>query len=165
MFAAGLAALALVVPASINALKPQDPPPATLPAVAAEAPENPFVTAARQQPDIAALSAEARSGRSDPRWTDRAQARLATGYRSEPGMSSLQTLSVVCSDVLCEVLGETADGTTTEAVTSLISHAQSSAIVDAAKGLGLEREFSGVRTSNGQPFKGSIVSYWRRQAS
>lgn len=127
-----------------------------------DVPENTFVTAAQRQPDIAALSAEARSGRFDAAWTADAETRLAAAYRSEPGMSALRMLNVTCSDALCEVLGETAEGVTVEEVAEVITHAESRTIVTAVDGLDLQREFSSVRTNNTDPFKGWIVSYWRR---
>lgn len=125
------------------------------------APENPFVTAQRQ-PDIAALSAEARSGLSDAEWTPQAEARLTAAYRTEPGLSAVRTLTVLCSDTLCEVLGETAGNVTVQEVGEVIRHANSPAIVAAVDGLKLQREFSSVRTDNADPVKGWIVSYWRR---
>ena len=157
-------AAAILIAAAILAQQTAVPPAPALPSGqrTVDAPENPFV-AAQRQPDIAALSMEARSGRSDADWTPQAEARLGAAYRNEPGMSALRTVSAVCSDALCEVLGETSGGVTIQQVGEVIRHAESPHIVAAVDGLKLQREFSSVRTTNDDPAKGWIVSYWRRQ--
>lgn len=156
-----MSAAALLIASAILAQQTATPP-SIQGARTEPLPENAFVTEAQRQPDISALSAEARSGRLDPSWSEDAQARLTAAYHQEPGMASLRSLDVICSDVLCEVLGETAEGAAMEDVLGLIRHAESQTIVDAVEGLGVEREFSGVRTTNGNPLKGWIVAYWRR---
>ena len=159
-----MAAAAVLIASAILAQQTATPPEQQLQPGqrTVDAPENTFVTVARQQPDIVALSAEARSGKSDSTWTPEAVTRLTAAYRSELGMSALRTVHVTCSDVLCEVLGETAEGATIEDVSEVISHAESPAIVASVDGMNLQREFSGVRTNNTYPLKGWIVSYWRR---
>lgn len=107
------------------------------------------------------LGAEAR----DEAWAAQTETGIRERYARIPGVArSVDTLSVTCAATLCEVIGRTRPGASTDDITSVLADVQSGELNASIEQLGLTTRSSSFTTDPNDPARIAFVAYLERSA-
>lgn len=100
----------------------------------------------------------------DEAWAPRIEAGIRERYGRLPvAARSLETLSVACGSTLCEVVGQTRSGATSDDVTAVLMEVQSGELNESIEQLGLQINSSSFTSATGDPQGVVFVAYLRRR--
>jgi hypothetical protein len=122
-----------------------------------------------QAPDFGVLHAEVAASQPDPEWSPRTEAALSRTFQALPGFSTaMEAFTVTCSASLCEAVGVTRTGLTTDQINEVMGGVQSRTVDEAAAQLRIDAigtRFSSTRDDSvGDASTASIfAAYWRRR--
>ncbi|MDP2764622.1 MAG: helix-turn-helix transcriptional regulator [Brevundimonas sp.] len=100
----------------------------------------------------------------DEAWAPRIEAGIRERYGRLPvATRSLERLSVACRSTLCEVVGRTRSGATSDDITAVLAEVQSGELNDSIEQLGLQISASSFTAATGSPQGVVFVAHLQRR--
>jgi|GEM_PF-6557447 len=115
-------------------------------------------------PDVAGLHAQVIAGVPDPVWSPTTEAALANVYEQQPAFSdAVESFSVTCNATLCEVLAISRPALSLVETNAFLDVAQGAEVHNASVALKMDIEVQHFTSTQENPQKTVMASYWRRQ--